>query len=225
VYDPPDRRRGTSPLHCMLAEDDGGPRGYALYSAMPRWADTGLPDSSLSVREMVCADPAAAAALAADLLSRDLTAEFNFRDRPVDDPLLAQLADPRRARPRLRDALWVRVIDVPGALAGRRYSGPVDAVIEVRDRLLPSNTGRWRLTTAGSATGDTGLEATCVAADPGAGADVTLDVTELGAAYLGGTKLGELADAGLVAEGHPGAVRQLSAAMSWDPAPWCPLDF
>ena len=56
-------------------------------------------------------------------------------------------------------------------------------------------------------------------------ADLTLDVTELGAAYLGGTKLGALAGAGLVAELRPGAARQLSAAMSWDPAPWCPLVF
>jgi predicted acetyltransferase len=226
VYDPPERRQGASPLHCVLAEDDGGPRGYALYSAVHRWdSETGLPDSSLTVREMVCADPAAAAALAADLLSRDLAAEFHLRDRPVDDPLLAQLADPRRSRPRLKDALWVRIIDVPGALGRRRYSGPVDAVIEVRDRLLPPNAGRWRLATASGAPDGAGLEASCVPADPGAGADVTLDVTELGAAYLGGTKLGALADAGLVAEGRPGAVRQLSAAMSWDPAPWCPLDF
>jgi len=50
-------------------------------------------------------------------------------------------------------------------------------------------------------------------------------VTELGAAYLGGTKLGAIAGAGLVSERQPGAVRQLSAAMSWDPAPWCPLVF
>jgi len=54
---------------------------------------------------------------------------------------------------------------------------------------------------------------------------VALDVTELGAAYLGGTRLGALAAAGLVAELRPGAVRQLSAAMSWDPAPWCPMIF
>ena len=52
-----------------------------------------------------------------------------------------------------------------------------------------------------------------------------LDVTELGAAYLGGTTLGALAAAGLVAEGRPGAVRQLSTALSWDPAPWCPVNF
>ena len=58
-----------------------------------------------------------------------------------------------------------------------------------------------------------------MAAEPGAAADVTLDVTELGAAYLGGTTLAELAGAGLVAEGRPGAVRQLSAALAGIPLP------
>jgi predicted acetyltransferase len=226
VYDPPDRRQGTSPLHCVLAEDDGGPRGYALYSAVSRWdSDTGLPDGTLTVREMVGADAAASAALAADLLGRDLTTEFRLRGRPVDDPLLYQLADPRRARPRLKDALWVRIIDVPGALARRRYSAPADLVLEVRDKLLPVNAGRWRLTTGEAALDGGGFSATCVAASAADEADVVLDVTELGAAYLGGTTLSALAGAGLVTEGRPGAVRQLSTALSWDPAPWCPVNF
>jgi predicted acetyltransferase len=227
VYDPPTNRRpGTTPLHCVLAEDDTGPRGYALYSAANRWdSDTSLPDSALSVREMVGADAAANAALAADLLSRDLTTEFRLRGRPVDDPLLYQLADPRRARPRLKDALWVRIIDVPAALARRRYSSPADVVIEVHDDLLPSNAGRWRLTTAGAAPDGGGLEASCGPAGAAEAADVALGVTELGAAYLGGTPLGALATAGLVTEGRPGAVRQLSAALSWDVAPWCPVNF
>jgi len=113
---------------------------------------------------------------------------------------------------------------VPAALAGRRYSCPVDVVIEVRDEILPSNAGRWRLTTTGDGPGGgSGLAASCVPAT--SAADLALDVTELGAAYLGGTRLGALAGAGLVAELRPGAVRQLSAAMSWDPAPWCPLIF
>jgi predicted acetyltransferase len=226
LHDPPDRRHGTSPLHCVLAEDGSGPRGYALYWAANRWdSDTSLPDSSLTVREMVAADATASAALAADLFSRDLATEFLVRGRPVDDPLLYQLADPRRARPRLKDALWVRIIDVPGALARRRYCGPADAVIEVRDDLLPSNAGRWRLTTTGVAADGGGLEASCAPADDGDAADVVLDVTELGAAYLGGTPLGALAAAGLVTERRPGTVRQLTAALSWDLAPWCPVNF
>jgi len=223
IYDPAEHREGAGPLRCLLAEDSSGPRGYALYSGVENWVDF-LPENVLSVRELMALDPEASAALWADLLSRDLTTEFRIPRRPVDDPLLHQLADPRRARPQLNDGLWVRIVDVPRALAGRRYSCPVDVVIEVRDEILPSNAGRWRLATTGAGSGDgAGLAATCVPAT--SAADLTLDVTELGAAYLGGTRLGALADAGLAAELRPGAVRQLSAAMSWDPAPWCPLVF
>jgi len=239
IYDPAEERQGSSPLRCVLAEDDGGPRGYALYSAVNSWdAATSLPGGVLTVHEMVSADPAAGASLWADLLNRDLTTEFRIRRRPVDDPLLFHLADARRARPRLKDALWVRIIDVPGALARRRYSSPVDVVIEVRDDIMPSNAGRWRLTTAGAGETGYGLEASCVragspdsadSADSAAlsdsAADVALDVTELGAAYLGGTPLGALAAAGLVTERRPGAVRQLSTALSWEPAPWCLVNF
>jgi hypothetical protein len=98
----------------------------------------------------------------------------------------------------------------------------VDVVLEVRDEILPANAGRWRLTTTGEAPGG-GLAASCVPAS--APADLALDVTELGAAYLGGTRLGALAGSGLVDELRPGAARQLSAALAWDPAPWCPMVF
>jgi predicted acetyltransferase len=224
VYDPPEYRGGSGPLRCLLAEDDSGPRGYALYSANDKWDDF-LPENVLSVRELMAADDAVAGVLWTDLLTRDLTTEFRAGSRPVDDPLQFQLADPRRVRPKLIDALWVRLTDVPRALAGRRYSSPVDVVIEVRDELLPSNAGRWRLATAGGAdaSGGWGLAATCERAT--GAADLALDVTELGAAYLGGTSLATLAGAGLVTELRPGAVRQLSTAMSWEPAPWCPMVF
>jgi predicted acetyltransferase len=218
IYDPADSRRDSSPLHCLLAEDESGPRGYALYSGQSQWDEVSLPEGVLRVREMIADGPEAGAALWADLLSRDLTADFHVYKRPVDDPLLFQLADPRRARPLLKDALWTRITDVPAALAGRGYSAPVDVVIEVRDGLIPANAGRWRLCAAGVA-----ATASCVPTT--AAADVALDITELGAAYLGGTTLGAMAAAGLVTELRPGAVRELSAAMSWDLAPWCPVNF
>ena len=100
IDDPEEERHGASPLRCVLAEDDAGPRGYALYG-QSRWdAETFLPDSRLEVRELVAADPAAATALWSDLLSRDLVSEVSARLRQADDPLLQLLADPRRARPR-----------------------------------------------------------------------------------------------------------------------------
>lgn len=51
------------------------------------------------------------------------------------------------------------------------------------------------------------------------------DLPALGAAYLGGTRLGPMAAAGLVAELRLGTLASLSAALSWDPAPWCPMMF
>jgi predicted acetyltransferase len=214
----------------MLAEDDVGPRGYALFTAVSRWdGPTFLADSSIDIREVMVTDPAATAAIWGDLLSRDLTTEFTAEMRPVDDPLLHLLADPRRVRAQVSDGLWIRLVDVGRALAQRRYSAPVDVVIEVpSDDLCPHNQGRWRLITESPAAGAQafpvgGLAATCERTS--APADVILPVHALGAAYLGGTQLGAIARAGLVTEARPGAVAALSTALSWDPAPWCPLIF
>ena len=82
IYDPADSRRGASPLHCLLAEDQSGPRGYALYSGQSQWDEVSLPGGVLRVREMIADGPAAGAALWADLLSRDLTTDFHVYKRP-----------------------------------------------------------------------------------------------------------------------------------------------
>ena len=214
------RRRGMSVQRCLLAGDDAGPRGYALYRTKPDWDDDGLPYAGLSVRELVATDAGAAAALWADLLTRDLVGEVVARQRPVDDPLLDMLADRRRARPYLTDGLWVRLTDVGAALRQRRYSCPADLVIEVTDDLLPANAGRWRLQCPAPADGGA---ASCERTT--AAADIVLPVAVLGAGYLGGTGLGALAAAGLVTERKAGALARLSAAMYSDPAPWCPSGF
>jgi predicted acetyltransferase len=220
LWDPEQRRDGRSPLRCVIAEDDSGPRGYALYSAKPNWGDGGIAGGVLRVHELIAADPAAHAALWADLLTRDLIDEIQAGIRPSDEPLLHLLADSRRTRPQLSDGLWVRLTHLPRALTQRRYACPVDAVIEVADEMFDGNAGRWRLRAGGP---DQPGQVSCERTD--APADVSLPVRALGACYLGGTRLGALAAAGLVIERRPGALAALSAALSWDPAPWCPTLF
>jgi predicted acetyltransferase len=220
LVDPEFARGGTCPLRCMIAEDDAGPRGYALYSVKPEWGEDAIPAGVLNVRELLAVDPPAAAAIWGDLLTRDLVSEVHARARPVDDPLLHMLADRRRARSFVADGLWIRLTDVAGALSRRRYAREVDVVIEVTDDLLPENSGRWRLQAGGA--GDL-AGASCQRTS--AAADVILPVRALGAAYLGGRRLSALAAAGQAAELRPGALAALSAAMSWDPAPWCPTAF
>ena len=175
----------------MLAEDDAGPRGYSLYSGRGDWDDDSfLPTGTINVRELVATDPAASAALWGDLLSRDLTSELHARVRPVDDPVQFQLADPRRLRTVLSDALWARITDLPAALTQRRYASPVDVVLDVRDDLFAENTGRWRLRA------DESGQASCNPVD--ADADIELGIAELGAAYLARC-------AGRRGPGHPAA--------------------
>lgn len=214
-YMPERAREGASPVRVVLVEDDAGVRAYARYITKSHWADGG-PDSTVVVREVEGRDPAALATVWAYLLDIDLSARVEIRNRPVDDALLGLLVELRRAQPTLGDGIYVRIMDVGAALAARTYATPVDVVLDVRDDFCPWNAGRWRL--VGDATG-----ARCERTEDAA--DVALDVREVGAAYLGGTSLHGLADAGLVTEHSPGAVRELSAALRHEPAPWCPIVF
>ncbi len=220
LADPEFMREGTSPQACVIAEDPSGPRGYALYAAKPEWGSDGIPAQVLMLHDLYWTDPSACAALWADLLSRDLVGEVRARVRPVDDPILQLLADPRRARTQLFDGLYVRIVDLAVALMARTYAAAVDVVIEVTDALLPANEGRWRLQAGGPRDGG---KPSCERTS--AAPDLALPVTALGAAYLGGTRLGALAAAGQVMEHRPGAVAELSTAMCWDPAPWSPVMF
>ncbi|MCK2217939.1 GNAT family N-acetyltransferase [Actinomadura sp. ATCC 31491] len=204
-------QRGLGSLRCVLAEDDRGVRGYALFRVKTAWDDNGMPDGELHLRELEAADPAAYALLWRNVLDRDLVSTVRAGSRPVDDPLQALLADPRQLRATWGDELWVRLVEVDRALTGRAYAAPVDLVIEVEDDVCPWNAGRWRLTADAA-----GAECKQVEDEP----DLTVPVAALGSAYLGDGQLGPLLAAGLLREHNPGAVRALATAMSWSPKPW-----
>ncbi|NUW35870.1 GNAT family N-acetyltransferase [Nonomuraea sp. SMC257] len=209
-------QRGAGPLRAIVAEDDGGVRGYALFRIRPSWDEDGLPDGELQLRELFAADPAAYALLWRGVLDRDLITRVEAEGRPVDDPIIALLADARRLRARWSDELWVRVVEVDKALSARSYAAPVDLVVEVEDEVCPWNARRWRLTADPA-----GAECKPVEEEP----DVSLPVAALGSAYLGDGLLVAQLDAGLLRERTPGAVRELAAAMTWSPKPWAGLTF
>lgn len=213
VLDIPAMRDGRSELRCVVAEDGTGVRGYARYSTKQDFSDFG--NGTVSVREVMAADPAALAALYRYLFDLDLMGSASVWNVPVDDPLMHWLQNPRRAKPEVNDALYTRLVDVDTALAGRTYADDIDVVLEVRDAHCPWNAGRWRL--SGGTAG-----ATCNRTQDAA--DLTLDVRELGAAYLGGISLVELAAAGWV-EGSPAALRAAATAFTHTPAPWVPVVF
>src|SRR5206468_4255395 len=134
------------------------------------------------------------------------------RALPTDHPLLLLLARPNFSRPTLSDGLWARVVDVGAALSGRSYASDGSVVLDLRDEFCPWNHGRWRLEDGEASQTD-------------AAADLALDVSDLGSAYLGGFTFRELWGAGRVEELTAGAIGRADASFRTDLAPWCPEIF
>lgn len=215
LLDPEKDRDGASPLQCVVARRDGEVTGYARFRVRPDWESAG-PKGTVVLDELAGLDAATEAALWRFLFDVDLTSTLTARGRPVDEAWQYQVSDIRRCRPTLRDALYVRLVDVGAALAARTYRVPVDVVFEVEDDFCPWNAGRWRLS------GDT-KGASCERTSDAA--DLALSVRELGAAYLGGVGLAPLAAAGRVRELRSGALAEASVAFGADVAPWLPYGF
>ncbi|MFC8720058.1 GNAT family N-acetyltransferase [Kitasatospora sp. NPDC057198] len=218
VLDVPSGRAGFSPLQCVLAEDaeSGELLGYARYAVKPEWTDRGAA-GVVRVRVVQAERPWVAARLWEFLLDLDLTERVEADNLPVDDALLHLVSDVRHLLPRIVDGMYLRLVDLPVALAARGYPAAVDVVLEVTDAFCPWNAGRWRLTAA------PGGPASCVrTGDP---AELALDVRELGSVYLGGGSLAALAAAGLVRELRPGALEPAAAAFRSGLEPWLPHGF
>ncbi|MEV5544638.1 GNAT family N-acetyltransferase [Streptomyces sp. NPDC052309] len=215
LLDPESGRDGASPLQCVVARKDGEVTGYARFRVRPAWGPAG-PDGTVVVEDLAGLDPATEAALWRFLFDIDLTTKLTVRGRPVDEAWQYQVSDIRRCQPRLRDALYVRLVDVGAALAARTYQAPVDVVFEVEDAFCPWNEGRWRLS------GDVkGASCERTADAP----DLALSVRDLGAAYLGGVPLAALGAAGRVRELRPGALAEASTGFASPVAPWLPHGF
>jgi predicted acetyltransferase len=215
LLDPPGERDGASPMQCVVAEREGEIVGFVRFHNKPEWKPRG-PSGTITLRHIEALDPVAYAVLWRFLFDIDLTVKVVARNRPVDDPLLHLVNDVRRLEMRVRDGLFVRLVDLGAALEARTYRTPVDVVFDVDDAFCPWNGGRWRLT------GD-GKGASCKRTEDDA--DLALSVRELGSAYLGGVSLAALAGAGRVRELRPGAVAEASSAFISDVAPWLPHGF
>jgi predicted acetyltransferase len=202
-------RNGATALRGVVHTGPDGTDGYALYRVQNRWSGDG-PDGVVKIRELVATTPVAYRTLWRFLLDIDLTRSAEMWACATDEPLLSMINEPTRLAPKLSDALWLRIIDLPAALAARRYATDVDVVLEVTDEQIPANAGRWRL--RGSPTA-----ATCEATTDEA--DLRLDVRFLAAAYLGRESLTALAAGGLVDELRRGALAAAGTAFRWHRAP------
>jgi len=203
------------PSFFAIHEGDAGPDAYAIYKIKHEWPGS-VPHLELTVRDLHATTPQSYADIWRFLFDVDLVHRVTAWARPPDEPLLHLLTEPKRLRLTLKDGLWLRLVDVPAALASRGYAGAGRVVLDVEDRFCEWNRGRIAL--------EVGAEgATCEPSrEP---ADLACSANDLGAVYLGGVTFRALHRANQVFEERPGALERADQLFASDPAPWCPFVF
>jgi predicted acetyltransferase len=208
-------RQGFSPQYRVVYEVEGKPAGFALYRIKMEWDPAG-PNGTLRLESLIAATAEAYAVLWRHVLDVDLMARISAEMRPIDEPVRFLLADSRQPKTRVEDGIWLRLVDVGRALAGRRYAVQGRLVLRVHDAFCSWNDGHFELNGGPS-------DAECKPC-PG-NPDLELTAADLAAVYLGGNRFRTLAEAGRVQEIRRGALALADAMFTTDRAPWCPSFF
>ncbi|MBW0117945.1 GNAT family N-acetyltransferase [Pseudonocardia abyssalis] len=194
--------------HLVAAVHTGpdGDDGFALASPLPEGS---FSHRALKVNDLHADGPDSTAALWAFLTGIDLVDRVDGWLRPVDEPLELLLADPRDCTVTgAEDETWLRLVDVPAALAARAWGDGAPVLVGVHDRLLPANDGVYRI---GGGTAER------VGADP----ELECDVDALAMAYLGDRAPSLLAATGWWRVHDAGAPARADALFAADRLPWC----
>lgn len=207
------------PFYAVYRSADGEVDGLVSYEADDKW-DAKQPQDTADVNWLIAVTPAAERALWQYLCSIDWITKVKTGWRAPDDLLPFFLPNPRAARLVTHaDWLWVRILDVVRALEARPYDGTVGGgsrglVLEVVDAAGFAG-GRYRLEVSAEGVGS------CT---PGVrdAVELTLDVRELAALWLGDESAVRLAALGRVREERAGAARVADALLRTSRRPWCP---
>ncbi|MEY9993368.1 putative acetyltransferase [Streptomyces sp. V4I8] len=193
-----------APRYVAVHRDaDGVPDGYASYS---------IESGTLTVDETIATDDAVFTALARFALGHDLVSQVVFKHLPPEHPLRWQLADLRAGQVSGdTDWLWVRLLDVPRALTARGWFTDGELVLDIDDPFLGEH-DRYLLTIRDG-------KADCVPTDRNP--DLSLDISDLGSVYLGGTAPSTLVRAGHIRAHHPGAATLADALFRAERSPHC----
>ncbi|MBE7186676.1 GNAT family N-acetyltransferase [Jatrophihabitans endophyticus] len=172
---------------------------------------------TVAVSQFIATSRAAERDLWGYLCGLDLVGDIELWG-PVDDPARLLLDNGRALRAGEQiDFLWLRLLDVPAALAARAYAGDGDVVLDVHDRTVGGYAqGRVRLIASGGSV-------TCEPTDRAP--DVRLDQRTLASMYLGGFRLRALATAQDVDELTPGTLDRLDVMFSTPLAPYTQTGF
>lgn len=193
-------------LHAMVAVHAGpdGDDGFAVYTVR-RDADH---QRVLAVDDLHAATPQAWAGLWRYLASVDLIVRVETELRPLDEPVELLFTDRRTvATTEIVDETWLRLVDVPTALAARTFGSDGSVVIELADDFLPANSGRYRIGDGPARPVD----------EP---AELAMDAETLAMLYLGDVTPSALAATGRLTVVKSDALRVADRLFAVGQAPW-----
>ncbi len=213
IDDPEHARQGRSAQRIAVYSGASGPEGYVMYRQQQQWKD--FPEGEVNLLELIATGPESHAGLWRYVCNIDLYPNVHHWNAPLDDEIPWRVSEARRVRRKVDDSLWLRILDIPRALAGRKYEQRGRLVFGVTDEFRPENSGAYELdaTPAGATCRRTGAEP-----------QITLPIAMLGAIYLGGHRATTLGRAGLIS-GPDDALRLADHLFSWTRLPWCPENF
>jgi predicted acetyltransferase len=205
LADPEHWRDGAGPKFYAYLELDGSPAGYALYRIKSKW-EQDTPQGELRIVEALATTPDATAELWRYLFGIDLVTRVKASRLDPSWSLLLMVEDARRLHVTIAEGIWLRIVDLEGALRARSLGVGEPAVLEVTDELYPRNAGRWKVGPEPARTDDD--------------ADVALDIADLASVYLGAFTFERLAEAGRARELRPGGLARATALFATPIPPW-----
>jgi predicted acetyltransferase len=208
------RLTGAGGYQVVVHAGPGGDDGYAMFRVVEQGTFEGPEHgAAVTIRELRASSPEAVAGLWRFLLNIDLVSEVRAGGRPVDEPVAGMLTDLRSCEVvGAGDDLWVRLVDVGAALDARGYFDAEPVVLEVHDRRLPANSGRYRVGPGGAARTD-------------AAPEVRLDVDVLAMLYLGEWTATALAQCGRLEALDRAALPRLDELFRSATKAWCGSNF
>ncbi|NNF17965.1 MAG: GNAT family N-acetyltransferase [Gammaproteobacteria bacterium] len=136
------------PVHLALAYNEGKVCGYVAYTLRANKVNNAARSQQIKIRDLGWLHMDAYRSIWRYLSQHDLVGSVLWENAPMDDPAPQIMLEPRLLHCRDLEGSWMRLIDVPVALAGRGYDIADEGEIVIGvdgDEFADWNNGNWRL--------------------------------------------------------------------------------
>lgn len=201
------------PVHLALTYRDSQAVGYVAYTLRSDKVGHAARGQEIKIRDLAWLDVDAYRSLWSFLSHHDLVGRISWNNAPLDDPAMLLMREPRMLHCCDTEGSWMRISDVPGALAARGYQGEGSIVISVvGDDFAPWNNGNWQVECAHGE-----VEVSQV----GTAADASMSIGALTGLFTGMFSARQLVNAGQIQAEEP-AVQTLEQIFVTRYKPHCP---